>query len=96
MSARQRPIDPQGLTPATADAPAFIRATDSIPKNINWAVKSAFASVLFEPPSADRTPTAEADTTVIERVTAATCLVRAMPYPLIGRLRTHERRLVDR
>ena len=41
---------------ATAAAPAFIRATDSIPQNINWAVKSAFASVLFEPPPADRTP----------------------------------------
>ena len=65
-----------GVVVATAAAPAFIRATDSIPQNINWAVKSAFASVLFEPPPADRTPTADADTAVIERVTAATCLVR--------------------
>ena len=65
-----------GVVVATASAPAFIRATDSIPQNINWAVKSAFASVLFEPPPADRTPTTDADTTVIERVTAATCLVR--------------------
>ena len=65
-----------GVVVATAAAPAFIRATDSIPQNINWAVKSAFASVLFEPPPTDRTPTAGADTTVIERVTAATCLVR--------------------
>jgi len=32
--------------------------------------------VLFEPPPSDRTPTVDADTTVIERVTAATCLVR--------------------
>ena len=45
-----------GVVVATAAAPAFIRATDSIPQNINWAVKSAFASVLFEPPPADRTP----------------------------------------
>ena len=29
-----------------------------------------------DPPPADRTPTSDADTTVIERVTAATCLVR--------------------
>jgi S1-C subfamily serine protease len=65
-----------GVVVATASAPAFIRATDFIPQNINWAVKNAFASVLFEPPSSDRTPTADADTTVIERVTAATCLVR--------------------
>jgi len=60
----------------SAAAPACIRETDSISQNINWAVKSAFASVLFEPPPSDRTPTADAGTTVIERVTAATCLVR--------------------
>ena len=54
----------------------FFQATDSIPQNINWAVKSAFASVLFEPPAADSTPTADADTTIIERGTEATCLVR--------------------
>jgi S1-C subfamily serine protease len=65
-----------GVVVATASAPAFIRATDSIPQNINWAVKTAFASVLFEPPPSDRTPTVDSDTTVIERVTAATCLVR--------------------
>ncbi len=65
-----------GVVVATAAAPAFIRATDSIPQNINWAVKSAFASVLFEPPAADSTPTADAGTTIIERVTEATCLVR--------------------
>ena len=65
-----------GVVVSTASAPAFIRATDSIPQNINWAVKTAFASVLFEPPPSDRTPTVDADTTVIERVTAATCLVR--------------------
>ena len=61
-----------GVVVATASAPAFIRATDSIPQNINWAVKTAFASVLFEPPPTDRTPAVDADTTVIERVTAAT------------------------
>ena len=65
-----------GVVVATASAPAFIRATDSIPQNINWAVKTAFASVLFEPPPTDRTPAVDSDTTVIERVTAATCLVR--------------------
>ena len=65
-----------GVVVATAAAPVFIRATDTIPQNINWAVKSAFASVLFEPPPADSTPPADAGTTIIERVTAATCLVR--------------------
>ena len=67
--------DVVGVVVATASAPAFIRATDSIPQNINWAVKSLFASALFTPPSADVTsPTERAD--IIERVTAATCLVR--------------------
>ena len=72
--------DVVGVVVATASAPAFIRATDTIPQNINWAVKSAFASVLFEPPPADSTPPADAGTTIIERVTAATCLVR-VPGP---------------
>ena len=39
-----------GVVVATADAPAFIRATDSIPQNINLVVKSVFASALFTPP----------------------------------------------
>jgi len=60
----------------SAAAPACIRETDSISQNINWAVKTAFASVLFETPPTDRTPAVDSDTTVIERVTAATCLVR--------------------
>ena len=64
-----------GVVVATASAPAFIRVTDSIPQNINWAVKSAFASVLFTPPSADVAPATERDD-IIERVQEATCLVR--------------------
>ena len=66
-----------GVVVATASAPAFIRATDSIPQNINWAVKTAFASVLFEPPPSDRTPTVDSDTTVIERVTATTVTIKS-------------------
>ena len=42
-----------GVVVATADAPTFIQIADSIPQNINWAVKSVFASVLFTPPSDD-------------------------------------------
>ena len=67
--------DVVGVVVATSSAPAFIRATDSIPQNINWAVKSAFASVLFTPPSADVAPATERDD-IIERVQEATCLVR--------------------
>jgi hypothetical protein len=65
-----------GVVVATADAPAFLRATDSIPQNINWAVKSVFASALFTPPAATvGTDVAPAD--VIAHVTDATCLVEA-------------------
>ena len=65
-----------GVVVATADAPAFIRATDSIPQNINWAVKSVFASALFTSPAANAgTDVAPAD--VIAHVTDATCLVEA-------------------
>ncbi len=65
-----------GIVVATADAPAFIQATDSIPQNINWAVKSVFASALFTPPAANAgTDVAPAD--VIAHVTDATCLVEA-------------------
>jgi S1-C subfamily serine protease len=65
-----------GVVVATADAPAFLRATDSIPQNINWAVKSVFASALFTPPAANAgSDVAPAD--VIAHVTDATCLVEA-------------------
>ena len=67
--------DVVGVVVATAAAPAFIRATDSIPQNINWAVKSLFASALFTPPSADVTSPTERDD-IIARVQEATCLVR--------------------
>ena len=63
-----------GVVVSTADAPAFIEATDSIPQNINWAVKSVFASALFAPPSDDVTSPTNSDD-VIARVTEATCLV---------------------
>ena len=67
-----------GVVVATADAPTFIRATDSIPQNINWAVKSVFASALFTPPTG-RMPSIDPDE-VIQYVTEATCLVEA-PRP---------------
>ena len=68
--------DVVGVVVATADAPVFIEATDSIPQNINWAVKSVFASALFAPPSDDVTSATDSDD-VIARVTEATCLVEA-------------------
>jgi len=63
-----------GVVVATADAPTFFRAADAMPQNINWAVKSVFASALFTSPTASA-PSGGGD--VIDRVTEATCLVRA-------------------
>ena len=87
MIARAEPVhDPQGVERPSACGRMTRRGScHPIPLRRSWArrrafraVKSAFASVLFEPPPAGPTPTADADTTVIERVTAATCLVRVM------------------
>ncbi len=64
-----------GIVVSTADAPAFIRAIDSIPQNTNWTVKRVCASALFTPPPADVRSATERDD-IVERVTEATCLVR--------------------
>jgi S1-C subfamily serine protease len=66
--------DVVGIVLATAAVQTFVQAADAFPQNINWAVKSAFASALFTPPTASA-PSGGGD--VIERVTEATCLVRA-------------------
>jgi len=65
-----------GVVVATADAPAFLAATDSIPQNINWAVKSLFANALFTPPAGSAASTVDSED-VIAHVTEATCLVEA-------------------
>ena len=52
----------------------FLRRTEVLPQNINFGVKSAFASVLFEPPPADVRP-ANASENITDRVQAATCFV---------------------
>ena len=62
-----------GIVVGTADLLAFLQATASIPQNINWAVKSVFASALFTPPSTSFPSSDD----VITRVTEATCLVTA-------------------
>ncbi len=64
-----------GVVVATADAPTFIEVAESIPQNINWAVKSVFASALFTPPTGQM-PSIDPDE-VIQHVTEATCLVEA-------------------
>ena len=73
-----------GVVIATADAPMFFETTDSLPQNINWAVKSIFASAMFTPPVQGTGFVIDPDD-VIADVTEATCLVEtsgaAMPRP---------------
>ena len=72
-----------GVVIATADASTFFATTDSLPQNINWAVKSVFASAMFTPPAQGTGFVIDPDD-VIAHVTEATCLVEtsgAMPRP---------------
>jgi S1-C subfamily serine protease len=64
-----------GIVIATASAPRFLKATGSLPQNVNWAVKGSYATAMFVPPpklkkSADRA-------SAIQRAINATCFVIA-------------------
>jgi S1-C subfamily serine protease len=63
-----------GVVVSSIDAPWFIQQ-GFIPQNINWAIKSVFASTLFTPPSASVTSANDRED-IIEVATEATCLVR--------------------
>ena len=56
------------------NAPWFADHEGFIPQNINWAIKSVFASTLFTPPSASVTSANDPEG-IIEVATEATCLV---------------------
>lgn len=64
-----------GVVIATASAPAFFRASGTIPQNTNWAVKGVFAAALFSSPAPLLSPLESAPGSPIDRVRAATCLV---------------------
>lgn len=65
-----------GIVTSTASVANFIRATGTLPQNVNWAVKSEYARALFDlpvllPRSSDRQH-------AIERARRAACLVEAV------------------
>jgi S1-C subfamily serine protease len=62
-----------GVVIATASAPGFLKITGNLPQNINWAVKGAYASSLFDAPPKLRT--ASDRNAAIQRTVKATCLV---------------------
>jgi S1-C subfamily serine protease len=64
-----------GVVISSAAVNAFLRGTGTLPQNINWAVKTDYASLLFEAPSPP--PPAISRAEAIERAMKATCLVKA-------------------
>jgi S1-C subfamily serine protease len=71
--------DVVGVVIATASALNFLKGTGTLPQNVSWAVKGAFAVPLFDapPPSprmADRN-------SVVRRAVTATCSVTASTVP---------------
>ncbi len=64
-----------GIVTSTAAIQPFISATGALPQNINWAVKSAYASPLFDLPP--RQPEAKSRTEAISRAMKATCRIEA-------------------
>jgi hypothetical protein len=65
-----------GIVIAAAAAGTFFKITGSLPQNVNWAVKSAYGTPLFEQPS--RPPQVPEDRAGrINRAIKATCMVIA-------------------
>lgn len=64
-----------GITTSTAAVGRFIQATGSLPQNVNWAVKSEYALLLFD--KLDDVKPAETRAQAIARATAAACRVVA-------------------
>ena len=62
-----------GVVIATASAPGFLKMTGNLPQNVNWAVKGAYASSMFDAPSRPRP--AQDRSAAIQRTVKATCLV---------------------
>lgn len=63
-----------GIVTSMAETDEFKRESGTVPQNVNWAVKSELAGLLFEPPP--RPPgMARSHDAVVERVQQAVCLV---------------------
>jgi S1-C subfamily serine protease len=67
--------DVVGIVIATASAMNFLKGTGTLPQNVSWAVKGAFAVPLFDTPPAS--PTMTDRSAVVRRAVKATCSVTA-------------------
>jgi len=65
-----------GVVIASASALTFLKGTGTLPQNVSWAVKGAFAVPLFDAPP--RSPKITDRSTVIRRAVSATCSVRVL------------------
>lgn len=63
-----------GVVIATASALTFLKGTGSLPQNVSWAVKGAFASPLFDQPP--HSPGIADRGAIIRRAVNATCFVK--------------------
>lgn len=64
-----------GVVTSSAAIRAFLTVTGTLPQNINWAVKSAYALPLFDPPAAH--PPARDRAEAINTAIQATCMIEA-------------------
>ena len=71
--------DVVGVVIATASALTFLKGTGSLPQNVSWAVKGAFAASLFDLPP--RSPRLTDRGAIIRRVVNATCSVKVSFEP---------------
>jgi S1-C subfamily serine protease len=71
--------DVVGIVIATASALNFLKGTGTLPQNVSWAVKGAFAVPLFDTPPAS--PRKADRSAVVRRAVKATCSVTASADP---------------
>ena len=65
-----------GVVTSTAAVQAFLEETGTLPQNINWSVKSEYATPLFELPDSQPSVTSRGE--AVERAMKATCMIEAV------------------
>jgi len=66
-----------GIVTSTAAVRAFLAVTGALPQNVNWAVKSEYARLLFDAPTVKTVGVSREQ--AIQRVRRAICMVEAIP-----------------
>ena len=65
-----------GIVASTAAIEAFYASYGSLPQNVNWASKSDYARLMFDPPTVEER--ANNRTEAIQMANAAICRVKAV------------------